>query len=70
MIGRAARWNTGCLLMSGIQISNEYLIFIYLKHVFVFSFFAAPAACGSSQARDQTLATAVTRVKAVAMLDP
>ena len=40
---------------------------------FLFYFFvslAVPAACGSSRARDQTLATAVTRAAAVTIPDP
>ena len=42
------------------------LLFIYL---FIYSFSAAPEAHGSSQARDQTQATAATYVTAAAMLD-
>ena len=46
--------------------------FIFIKSTALFSTFlgAIPAACGSSGARDQTCATAVTQATAVAMLSP
>ena len=43
---------------------------VYLFLVFFFFFLAALAACGGSQAMDQTCATAITRATAVTMLDP
>ena len=36
----------------------------------LFFFLAAPMACGSSQARDRTRATAVTEAATVTTLDP
>ena len=48
-----------------------YLLMLLWMELFPFLFFlATPMACGSSQVRDQTHATAATQVAAVAMLDP
>ena len=38
--------------------------------ILFYSFLAMPVACGSSWARDQTHATAVTQAAAVTTLDP
>ena len=44
-------------------------VFIYLFHLFIHSL-ALPTACGSSQARDQTHASDITRATGVTKSDP
>ena len=58
-------WDSNYMYWDGDYISY---VFIYCVMCFFFFFFATPMACGNSQARDQTQATAVTRATAVTML--
>ena len=55
-------WMLTTLLSSPSQASR------HISHLSLF--LAAPMACGSSQAKDQTQTTAVTRATSVTMLDP
>ena len=56
------------ILASWFSTFNQYLFFLFL---FLFSFFLVkPMACRSSQARNQTRATAETQVTAVTMPGP
>ena len=53
---------SNCIKLTILLQTNPYF--------FCFYFLAAPTACRSSQARDQTLTRAVTRATAVTVLDP
>ena len=53
-----------------VLIKGKLLYSIYVGDPQLFLFQSVHAACGSSQARDQTHATAMTRATAVTMLDP
>ena len=68
------------LMISDVERFFTYLLAIYMSYLekllfrsstlFKQIFLAMPAACGNSWARDQILATEVTRAAAMTMPDP